>query len=42
MRTHMPMRYEPSEVDPWLNAVLIRASRPRRADEITQILRAAT
>ena len=26
MRTHMPMRYEPSEVDPWINAVLIRAS----------------
>ena len=27
MRTHMPMRYEPSEVDPWLNAVLIQATR---------------
>ena len=39
MRTHMPMRYEPSEVDPWLNAVLIRASAPRRADAIDQILR---
>jgi metallophosphoesterase (TIGR00282 family) len=39
MRTHMPMRYEPSDVDPWLNGVLIRASAPRRADEITQILR---
>jgi 2',3'-cyclic-nucleotide 2'-phosphodiesterase len=39
MRTHMPMRYEPSEVDPWINAVLIRTSAPRRADEITQILR---
>jgi 2',3'-cyclic-nucleotide 2'-phosphodiesterase len=39
MRTHMPMRYEPSEVDPWLNAVLIRATHPRRADEITQVLR---
>ena len=42
MRTHMPMRYEPSDVDPWLNGVLIRASQPRRADEISQILRAAT
>jgi metallophosphoesterase (TIGR00282 family) len=42
MRTHMPMRYEPSEVDPWINAVLIRTSRPRRADEITQILRPLT
>ena len=38
MRTHMPMRYEPSEVDPWLNGVLIRAS-ARRADSIEQILR---
>jgi 2',3'-cyclic-nucleotide 2'-phosphodiesterase len=39
MRTHMPIRYEPSEVDPWLNGVLIRASQPRRADEIIQVLR---
>jgi len=37
----MPMRYEPSEVDPWLNAVLIRTSAPRRADAIEQILRPA-
>src|SRR3954470_6456469 len=41
MRTHMPMRYEPSEEDPWLNGVLIRASAPRRADEILQLLRPA-
>ena len=41
MRTHMPMRYEPSEVDPWLNAVLIRRSAPRRADAIEQVLRPA-
>jgi metallophosphoesterase (TIGR00282 family) len=39
MRTHMPMRYEPSDDDPWINAVLIRASQPRRADEIIQVLR---
>jgi 2',3'-cyclic-nucleotide 2'-phosphodiesterase len=39
MRTHMPMRYEPSEVDPWINAVLIRTSAPRRAESITQVLR---
>jgi 2',3'-cyclic-nucleotide 2'-phosphodiesterase len=39
MRTHMPMRYEPSEVDPWLNAVVIEASSPRRADSIAQVLR---
>ncbi|HEX6021633.1 MAG TPA: TIGR00282 family metallophosphoesterase [Solirubrobacter sp.] len=42
MRTHMPMRYEPSDEDPWLNAVLIRATRPRRADSIEQVLRPAT
>ena len=41
MRTHMPMRYEPSDEDPWLNGVLIRASAPRRADEIIQVLRSA-
>jgi metallophosphoesterase (TIGR00282 family) len=40
MRTHMPMRYEPSDVDPWLNAVVIRASAPRRAGAIEQVLRA--
>jgi len=41
MRTHMPMRYDSSEEDPWINAVLIRASAPRRADSIEQILRPA-
>jgi len=39
MRTHMPMRYEPSDDDPWLNAVLIEASEPRRANSIAQVLR---
>ena len=41
MRTHMPMRYEPSEVDPWLNAVLIRAGSARRAESIESVLRPA-
>ena len=41
MRTHMPMRYEPADEDPWLNGVLIRATQPRRADEIVQVLRGA-
>jgi metallophosphoesterase (TIGR00282 family) len=41
MRTHMPMRYDSADDDPWLNAVLIRASAPRRADAIEQILRPA-
>jgi len=42
MRTHMPMRYASSDEDPWINAVLVRASpQPRRAESIEQILRAA-
>ncbi|HEY2767906.1 MAG TPA: TIGR00282 family metallophosphoesterase [Solirubrobacteraceae bacterium] len=36
--TQMPIRFETSEDDPWLNGVLIRCSRPRRADSIEQIL----
>jgi metallophosphoesterase (TIGR00282 family) len=39
MRTHMPMRYEPSDEDPWINAVLIRASAARRADGIEPVIR---
>jgi hypothetical protein len=39
MRTHMPMRYDPAEEDPWLNAVLVRAGAGRRAEAIEQILR---
>jgi metallophosphoesterase (TIGR00282 family) len=39
MRTHMPVRYEASDVDPWLNAVVVRCSAPRRADGIEQVLR---
>jgi 2',3'-cyclic-nucleotide 2'-phosphodiesterase len=39
MRTHMPMRYEPSDEDPWLNAVVIETAGPRRAASITQLLR---
>ena len=26
MRTHMPQRYDPSDEDPWINAVLIRCA----------------
>lgn len=36
--TQMPVRFEPSDEDPWLNAVLIRASAPLRADAIEQLL----
>jgi len=42
MRTHMPMRYDSSDEDPWINAVLVRASpQPRQAASIEQILRPA-
>jgi 2',3'-cyclic-nucleotide 2'-phosphodiesterase len=36
--TQMPVRFETSDVDPWLSAVLITCSRPMRADAIEQIL----
>jgi calcineurin-like phosphoesterase len=37
--TKMPVRFETSDDDPWLNAVLIRAaSEPRHADAIEQVL----
>ncbi len=39
MVTQMPVKFEPSELDPWLNAVVIRASSdPLRADGIEQLL----
>jgi metallophosphoesterase (TIGR00282 family) len=42
MRTHMPMRYDASDEDPWINAVVIRCSAPGRADAIEQVLRPAS
>ena len=39
MRTHMSMRYDAADEDPWLNAVVVRASAPRRADGIELLLR---
>jgi 2',3'-cyclic-nucleotide 2'-phosphodiesterase len=41
MRTHMPLRYDAAEEDPWLNGVVVRGSQPRRADAIEQVLRPA-
>src|SRR3954451_13020091 len=42
LKTHMPVRYDAAEDDPWLNAVLIRAgSSSRRADAIDPVLRPA-
>ena len=41
-RSHMPMRYDASDEDPWLMAVVIRTapgSRPSRAESIETILR---
>ena len=38
MRTQMPVRFDTSEDDPWLMGVLIRCSRPLRADAIEQLL----
>ena len=40
--TQMPIRFTPSDDDPWLNAVLITASAPLRADSIEQLLLPAT
>ena len=41
MRTKMPIRFETSADDPWLNAVLIRATEPMRAQAIEQVLEPA-
>jgi 2',3'-cyclic-nucleotide 2'-phosphodiesterase len=41
MITNMPIRFETSTEDPWLNAVLIHASEPMRADAIEQVLEPA-
>jgi metallophosphoesterase (TIGR00282 family) len=36
--SQLPIRFETSDEDPWLMGVVVRASRPRRADEIEQVL----
>ena len=41
MATRMPIKFETSTEDPWLNAVLITASEPMRADAIEQVLEPA-
>jgi metallophosphoesterase (TIGR00282 family) len=41
MLTRMPIRFETSSEDPWLNAVLITADAPMRASAIEQILEPA-
>ncbi|MEA2139453.1 MAG: 2,3-cyclic-nucleotide 2-phosphodiesterase [Solirubrobacteraceae bacterium] len=39
--THMSERYDTSDEDPWLMGVVVRCSRPMRADAIDQLLVAA-
>jgi metallophosphoesterase (TIGR00282 family) len=41
MVTKMPIKFETSGEDPWLNGVVIRASQPMRADSIEQVLEPA-
>jgi calcineurin-like phosphoesterase len=41
MVTQMPIRFETSSEDPWLNAVVIRAVESMRAAEIEQVLEPA-
>jgi 2',3'-cyclic-nucleotide 2'-phosphodiesterase len=36
--TQMPVRFETAEEDPWLMGVLVRCSRPLRADSIEQVM----
>jgi metallophosphoesterase (TIGR00282 family) len=38
MRTHMPLRFDAADEDPWINAVVIRAD-GRRAESIEPVLR---
>ncbi|MGO9898537.1 MAG: TIGR00282 family metallophosphoesterase [Solirubrobacteraceae bacterium] len=42
MLTRMPVKFETSDEDPWLNGVLIRAGEPRQALSIEQVLVPAT
>jgi metallophosphoesterase (TIGR00282 family) len=41
MATRMPIKFETSTEDPWLNAVLITAGQPMRAEAIEQVLEPA-
>jgi 2',3'-cyclic-nucleotide 2'-phosphodiesterase len=41
MLTRLPIRFETSADDPWLNAVVIKASEPMRATSIEQVLEPA-
>ena len=41
MLTRMPTKFETSDEDPWLNAVVVRTSEPMRASAIEQVLEPA-
>ena len=41
MVTQMPIRFETSTEDPWLNGVIIRSEEPMRASSIEQVLEPA-
>jgi hypothetical protein len=41
MVTRMPIRFETSTEDPWLNGVVISAREPMRAEAIEQVLEPA-
>jgi metallophosphoesterase (TIGR00282 family) len=41
MLTRMPVKFQTSDEDPWLNAVLVQADGPFRADSIEQVLEPA-
>jgi hypothetical protein len=38
LATHMPVRFETSDEDPWLMAVVVRCTAPRHAEAIEQVL----
>ncbi len=42
MRTRMPVKFETATDDPWLNAVVIRASQPMKADSIELVMEPAS
>jgi 2',3'-cyclic-nucleotide 2'-phosphodiesterase len=41
MITKMPIRFETSTEDPWLNGVIVRTAGPMRAASIEQVLEPA-
>ncbi|MEI7888679.1 MAG: TIGR00282 family metallophosphoesterase [Actinomycetes bacterium] len=42
MSTHLPVRFEPAEANPWINAVMIEPASANEPAAITQVLRPAS